>query len=80
MSKLQAYIFNYREANLHILIAIFFGLFLDGAGMAFKFIFMPYILYLMLSRKEENVPGLILMLSYGNILTVLRHLSPYTLV
>jgi hypothetical protein len=70
MSKLQAYIFNYREANLHILIAIFFGLFLDGAGMAFKFIFMPYILYLMLSRKEENVPGLILMLSYGNILTV----------
>lgn len=70
MSKLQAYIFNYREANLHILIAIFFGLFLDGAGMAFKFLFMPYVLYLMLSRKEENVPGLILMLSYGNILTI----------
>ena len=70
MAQYRAYLFNYREANLHILIAILFGLFLDGAGMAFKFLFMPYILYLMLSRKEENVPGLIIMLSYGNILTV----------
>jgi len=70
MEQYRAYLFNYREANLHILIAILFGLFLDGAGMAFKFLFMPYILYLMLSRKEENVPGLIIMLSYGNILTV----------
>jgi len=70
MERYQAYIFNYREANLHLLITIFFGLFLDSAGMTFKFLFMPYVLYLMLNRREEHVPGLIIMLSYGNILTI----------
>ena len=35
---------------------LYFG-FLDGAGMAFKFLFMPYILYLMLSRKKKMYQG-----------------------
>ncbi len=70
MADFKKYYFDYRVANFHVLVSVLFGLFLFSAGEAFKYMMAPYVAYLMIYRREEHMPSILIIMSYGTVLTV----------
>lgn len=70
MADFKRFYFNNNVANLHVLVAVFFGVVLFNSGEVFKYLLAPYVAYLMIYKREEHMPGLMLLMSYGTVLTI----------
>lgn len=66
--------FDYGIATIHIFVAIIFGLLFIDSGELIKIILLPYLFFTLKDLKKESLPGLVLLMCYGTILTVLAGL------
>lgn len=71
--------FDYRKMFIHVSVALFFGGVLIDLGSIMKFVFLPYLLYLLFQRRVEHIFAIMIIMSFGTVLTVLMGflLIPY---
>jgi len=62
--------FDYGIATIHLFVAIIFGLLFIDSGELIKIILLPYLFFTLKNLKKEALPGLMLLMCYGTILTV----------
>lgn len=70
MADYRHYYYNNQLANVLLLVSFVFGVVFYDMGMTFKFVFLPFLVYLLAFPREENMPALIIMMSFGTVLTV----------
>ena len=61
---------NVKEAITHIVIAVLIGFISAALSGILKLILLPYVTYLLISKRVEFFPALLIILSYGTILTI----------
>ena len=66
--------FDYGIATIHLFVAIIFGLLFIDSGELIKIFLLPYLFFTLKDLKKEALPGLMLLMCYGTILTVLAAL------
>ena len=71
--------FNYSKMFIHVAVSLFFGAVLIDLGSIMKFVFLPYLAYILFDRRAENIPALMIIMSFGTVLNVLMGflLIPY---
>ena len=64
---------------INVAVALFFGAVLIDLGSFMKFVFLPYLVYILFDRRAENIPALMIIMSFGTVLTILMGflLIPY---
>ena len=63
--------FDYGIATIHLFVAIIFGLLFIDTGELIKIVLLPYLFFTLKDLKKEALPGLLILMCYGTILTVL---------
>lgn len=58
----------------HVLVVLLVGLILPLLSGILKFVFVPYLAYLLLRTRAEHLPALMILLGYGSILTIVAGL------
>jgi len=61
---------NIRLAILHLIMALLLGVVLASLNGVLKLVVMPYLAYLLYEKRPEHFPALVVLMSYGTILTI----------
>ena len=63
--------FDYGITTIHLFVAIIFGLLFIDSGELIKIVLLPYLFFTLKDLKKEALPGLLILMCYGTVLTVL---------